>query len=148
MKADPRDSDAALLANSGRRAQAEELTSVRRAPLDPLQELMGCPAPVWENQDSSKLEDGGCVIFSGSSRCPDKAAYAVWIGCQVGEHLDKSGVCAGHALYIRAREETVYHCRRCWDATGSISKARVIKIERINDDDAEAASGASPDLLP
>lgn len=110
--------------------------------------MLGCPAPVWENQERSRLTDGGCVIFNGSTRCGAAASHRAWIGCTIGEHLDHSSVCEGHAAML-GRDRSEYHCRRCWDATGQVSKARVIKVERINDDDdAEPAPGASPDLLP
>jgi len=146
---DLRDSDAALLGKSGRAAEAAELARPQRAAVDQLQAAMGCPAPVWENQDSSKLTDGGCLIFNGSTRCGRTASAWAWIGCTIGEHLDKSGVCEAHAAML-GRDRSEYNCRRCWDATGQVSKARVIKIEDMDDDDddAEAAPGAHPDLLP
>jgi hypothetical protein len=124
------DRDEALLATTSRRAQALELARPARQVQDPLQQLMGLPAPVWENQDSSKLTDGRCVIFSGSARCPRTAVSWAWIGCTAGEHLDKSDVCENHALML-AKDTTTYHCRRCWDAAGTISTARVIKIEEM-----------------
>jgi len=102
---------------------------------------MGCPAPVWENQDDAKLTDGGCVIFSGPARCKGNASHKAWIGCTIGEHLDASDVCEAHALML-GKDTTSYHCRRCFDATGEISKARVIKIERIDDDDDEDPAAA------
>jgi hypothetical protein len=130
---DPRDTDDALLALPGRKAQALELARPRRVS-DPLQELMGCPAPVWENQDSSKLTDGGCTMFSGPDRCKVTATHKAWIGCTIGEHLDASDVCPAHAAHLD-RWKGAYHCRRCWDATGQVSKAKVIRIERLDDDD-------------
>ena len=138
---DPRDSDAALLANSGRRAQALELARPAKKAADPLQQLMGCPAPVWENQERSKLTDGGCVIFSGSTRCKSAASHKVWIGCTIGEHLDHSSVCESHAAML-GRDTTSYHCRRCFDATGQVSKARVIRIERLDNDDDDSPAAA------
>lgn len=129
---DLRDSDAALLAKSGRRAEAERLARPQKAVLDPIQRAMGLPSPVWENQDSSKLTDGQCSVFGGSGRCPAAAAYHVWIGCAVGEHLDCSDVCEPHGTQM-AGSDGVYYCRRCWDALCVISQARVIKVERMDD---------------
>jgi hypothetical protein len=137
---DPRDSDDALLASSGRRAQALDLVRPRRAQ-DPLQQLMGCPAPVWENQERSKLADGRCVIFSGTARCKAGASHTAWIGCTIGEHLDHSDVCEAHAAML-GKDTTSYHCRRCFDATGEVSKAKVIKVERIDDDDDSTTADA------
>jgi hypothetical protein len=128
------DADDRLLASSGRRAQALALARPQQAAPDPLQQLMGCPPPVWENQDRSKLTDGGCVIFSGTARCKGSAGHRAWIGCTIGEHLDHSDVCEAHAAML-AKDATAYNCRRCWDATGQVSKAKVIKIERLDDDD-------------
>lgn len=146
---DPRDSDAALLEKSGRARESAGLTTISKKTTDPLQAMMGCPAPVWENQDSSKLSDGGCVIFNGARRCGKAATHAAWIGCTVGEHLDRSDVCEAHAAML-GRDTTSYSCRRCWDAVGEVSKAKVIKVEAINDDDEGTASptGQSADLLP
>lgn len=133
------EADEALLAGSGRAAEARALARPQRAPLDPLQALMGPPAPVWENQDESRLADGRCSIFNGSRRCPHPVTDLAWIGCSVGEHLDKSGVCQAHAEML-GKDTTTYYCRRCWDAVRAISAARVIKIERITDErDTEAA---------
>jgi len=92
--------------------------------------MMGLPAPVWENQSGSKVADGRCIVFSGASRCPATASHTAWIGCTVGEHLDKSDVCESHARML-GRDTTAYSCRRCWDAAGIISKAKVIRIEEI-----------------
>ncbi len=127
---DPRDIDEKLLATTGRRAQALALASPDRQALDPLQQLIGLPSPVWENQDSSRLTDGQCSVFTGASRCPAAAVSMAWIGCTVGEHLDKSSVCEKHALML-GRDRSEYHCRRCWDAMNIISKAKVIRIEEI-----------------
>jgi hypothetical protein len=146
---DIRDSDAALLAKSGRAAEAAALAAVEKQELDPLQRIMGLPAPVWENVYDHKLTDGRCSVFSGSSRCPGIATHRAWIGCTVGEHLDKSDVCAAHEQML-GRDHASYHCRRCWDATGAISIARVIKTEAIDDDDGDTAAppGPVPGLLP
>lgn len=145
---DPRDADAALLATSGRRAQATELARVRRGPVDPIQAAMGCPPPIWLNQPGAKEPDGRCVLFSGPNRCPHPATHRVWIGCTVGEHLDKSDVCARHAHDVPNTLPQL-NCGRCWDALGQVVKAQVIKVEAINDDDDDqAAPGASPDLVP
>lgn len=129
---DPRDTDAVLLRSSGRKAEAAALAVRNKVRLDPLQEMMGLPAPVWENQPDSKVTDGQCVIFSGPVRCRGDASHRVWIGCTTGEHLDYSDVCGAHALHLEAWKGH-YNCRRCWDALNVISKAQVIKIERIDD---------------
>lgn len=128
---DLRDADAQLLKTAGRRADAAALAQRSRTPLDPLQAAMGIPYPVWENATASKLPDGRCVLFSGQARCAATATHWAWIGCTIGEHLDKSGVCERHAEQMTGYP--VLHCRRCWEATGEISDARVIKIERIED---------------
>jgi hypothetical protein len=144
---DLRDSDAALLAKSGRMAEAAALARPVRRELDPLQKMMGLPSPVWENAATSKLTDDHCVIFNGDRRCPGLATHLAWIGCTVGEHLDKSSVCAAHAGML-GRNQTVYRCRRCWDAVRAVSDARIIKIEAIDDGDTEPSSGQVPGLLP
>jgi hypothetical protein len=128
---DLRDADEALLARAGRAAEAAALARPQRARTDPLQEMMGLPGPVWENQPESKLADGQCVIFHGSRRCPHPATHWMWIGCTGGEHLDRSGVCEGHAMMC-GRDTTTYRCRRCWDAVRAISGAKVIKVEEID----------------
>jgi hypothetical protein len=146
---DPRDADAALLEKSGRAAMAAELARPRRRQVDTLQEMMGPPAPVWLNTDGSKKPDGICVVYAGPNRCRATARMWVWIGCTVGEHLDRSATCRKHAEDIERGGHT-YSCKRCWDAVREVSMAKVIKIEDIDDDDndAPAAPGQSPDLLP
>lgn len=129
---DPRDTDQQLMQRSGRKAEAMALAQRKRVQLDPLQEMMGLPAPVWENQPESKASDGRCVIFSGAQRCGTAATHRAWIGCTVGEHLDFSDVCEAHGQMLDG-SSTVYYCRRCWDAVHEISKAQVIKVERIED---------------
>jgi hypothetical protein len=140
------DSDEKLLASSGRHAQALELARPARPVTDQLQRMMGLPAPVWENQERSKVTDGRCIVFSGAARCTGIASHSAWIGCTVGEHLDKSDVCEVHASQLLAtmdtERESKYSCRRCWDAVGVISKARVIRIERIDHDDDEDPASA------
>lgn len=132
MKADPRDSDAALLRKSGRRAEAELLARPVRRAVDPIQEMMGCPTPVWLNGSGDKLRDGRCAGFSGTTRCSATATHTVWIGCTVGEHLDKSEVCEGHAAAMP--NLPTLHCKRCWDVLREVSDATIIKIERIDSD--------------
>jgi hypothetical protein len=143
---DRRDADTALLARSGRAAEAAALARPERPPADPIQELLGCPSPVWENAEGSKLADGICVLFSGANRCRAGATHRAWIGCTSGEHLDKSEVCERHSREMLKLPRL--HCKRCWNALRVVSDATIIKIEAINDDDAQAPPGASPDLLP
>lgn len=126
-------SDEKLLASSGRRAKALELASPRKRAADPLQAMMGCPAPVWLNEQPNKHPDGICVLFSGTTRCSASASHWAWIGCTIGEHLDKSGVCGKHAEAMG--RYPALHCERCWNATGEVSDAKIIRIERIDDDD-------------
>ena len=143
------DADEALLARSGRAAQAAELARPVRRKIDPLQEAMGLPNPVWLNAIENKTPDGRCVLYSGPNRCSATATHWAWIGCTVGEHLDKSGVCERHAEAMS--KYPTLHCERCWNAVREISDARIIKIEAINDDDDQdpgTAMAPSPDLLP
>lgn len=145
---DPRDSDAALLAKSGRRAEAELLARPVRHAVDPLQEMMGCPPPVWLNDNGDKAPDGRCVVYSGPNRCTAGATHWAWIGCTLGEHLDKSAVCGPHGEAMAGYP--TLHCKRCWDALRAVSDATIIKIERIGPDerDTEAADRRLVGLLP
>lgn len=143
---DPRDTDAALLAQSGRRAEAARLARPRKRELDPVQELIGLPPPVWLNDAGSKQPDGRCVLYSGEYRCPHPATHWVWIGCTLGEHLDKSATCGKHAENIR--NYPVLHCKRCWDALREISDALIIKIELMDDEGTTPAPAPHPHLLP
>jgi hypothetical protein len=141
------EADERLLARSGRAAEAAELAIVERRQLDYLQEMMGLPGPQWKNAEDSRLPDGGCVFMSGSRRCERTATHWGWIGCSVGEHLDKSGLCGEHSQAVLKLPPL--NCERCWNAVRAISPARFVKIERIDDDDdPEAAVRAHPDLLP
>jgi hypothetical protein len=111
----------------GTKRDAQRLAARPVPPADPLQRLIGCPPPVWLNQDERKEQDGGCVVFSGDRRCERPAAVNVWIGCTTGEHVDKSGMCAEHAE--RTARMTL-HCGRCWDKTCQVSDAKVIRTEK------------------
>lgn len=132
---DPRDSDAALLEKSGRRAEAEALARPQRRQLDPLQEMMGLPPPIWLNTAEQKKPDGICVLYSGPNRCRAKATHWAWIGCTLGEHIDKSAVCKQHSE-VMAGYPTL-HCMRCWEALREVSDAKIIKIEEMEHDDSE-----------
>lgn len=131
MNADPLAPPAGI---QTRDAVARALARRERAPGDFLQQMMGCPPPVWMNRETDKRPDGQCTWFAGVSRCADKAAYWTWIGCTVGEHLDKSGMCEVHALQAE-RWTAVLHCLRCYDALGIISDARVVKTEKLEEAD-------------
>lgn len=130
---DPRDEDSQLLTSTGRRAEAEQLAARTPMQLDPIQALMGPPAPVWENQETSKQRDGRCVVYHGATRCSSGVHSRVWIGCTTGEHLDYSELCEPHAAQLETGG-TSFSCRRCWDALNIISRATVIRIERIDDE--------------
>lgn len=140
--------DEALLSRSARAAEAAELAAVRRGPVDPIQEMIGCPPPIWLNDlsETGRSHDGICVVFGGAERCRAAITHWAWIGCTVGEHLDRSGVCELHSR--RMVQLPTLHCKRCWNALRVVSDATIIKIEEINDDDAEAAPGAHQDLVP
>jgi hypothetical protein len=111
---------------------ARTLAKRDRAPADMLQMIVGCPPPVWMNRETDKRPDGQCTWFDGTLRCPQRATHLAWIGCTVGEHLDKSGVCATHVMHM-ARWKAELHCLRCYDALGIISDARVIKTEKMEE---------------
>lgn len=114
---------------NGRRADAQALARRVKAPADPLQNLFGCPPPVWMNRDDQKRPDGRCARYQGVTRCTAPAVQRTWIGCTAGEHLDRSDLCETHAILVGNLK--VLHCQRCWDALGIISDARVIKTEPI-----------------
>jgi hypothetical protein len=140
----------ALLKRSARSAEAAALARVEREPVSGMQAAIGPPPPVWlNNVGDPKINDGRCVVYAGHNRCQASSSSWVWIGCTVGEHLDRSAACTRHAEDIARRGDT-YTCKRCWDALGRAVTARVIKIEEINDDDEGPAAppGTSPDLLP
>lgn len=129
MRYDPA-ADADLLSSHGRTADAARLARPARSTADPLQARMGCPPPIWMNSERNKRQDGGCVFFSGDRRCPATATHWAWIGCTIGEHLDKSGVCESHSQAMARLP--VLHCQRCWDAIGQVSDAQIIEIEVID----------------
>jgi hypothetical protein len=131
------EADERLLASAGRAAEAAALAARNPVQLDPLQQMMGLPGPVWLNASGERLPDGVCVFISGTARCQHKATHWAWIGCTVGEHLDKSGLCERHARDVLGYP--ALHCQRCWNAMRIISDARFIRIEEMDDDDAEAA---------
>ena len=114
----------------GRKADALRLAERHPRPLDPLQRIMGLPAPQWLNNDDGRRPDGLCVMMPGLLRCAKPATHQVWIGCTTGEHLDKSSMCEAHALDI-SQWKAVLHCQRCWDALAIVSDARIIRIETI-----------------
>lgn len=113
----------------GRSADAARLAKRQPRQLDMIQRIMGLPAPQWLNNDDRKEPDGRCVMFSGAQRCGRAAEHLVWIGCTVGEHLDKSSMCAEHAGRMDA--SVILHCQRCWEALAIVSDARIIRIETI-----------------
>lgn len=114
----------------GRHTEALAMAQHVRPPGDFLQRMMGCPPPVWLNRDEEKRPDGFCTQYSGAIRCPAPATHREWIGCQTGEHIDKSDLCPMHARLLAG---LVLHCKRCWDKTGEVSNARVIKTEVIQE---------------
>jgi hypothetical protein len=111
----------------GRRGDAERLAERHPRKLDMMEKMFGLPAPQWLNRDDNKHPDGRCVMFSGAARCGREATHLVWIGCTVGEHLDKSSMCEEHAGRMDA--SVVLHCQRCWEALAIVSDARIIKVE-------------------
>ena len=101
-------------------------------PPDPLQKLLdratGGVMARWLNDAASRLEDGRCTAFASiDSRCQASATHWLWVGCE-NEHIDRSGVCGTHAVMF-GRAGIPWRCQRCFEATGQVIRAKVIKTE-------------------